>query len=261
VKLDFGARMVGDQTVWSWRGHAAPEILACGHSHRLAMMAAICEQEIDPAIRAAVLAHGTPGPKPADEMYWGTVLETPGNLPLAVLWEGNVHNRFLFKPAEGFRLAYKNSLLSSDDRELIVAIEMVRASFMFMMGKLDLILHRIKKQRKLLVVGTPPPKQERWIRNGLVQEPGYVERAAQQGFDIETIPITPLALRIQLWGITQDMLAESAVRFGVEFVPVPDSVKDADGALRDELCMPDATHANARYGALMWKEIYAKVRR
>ncbi len=247
--------------VWVWQGHSDPEILACGHSHRYALLDAVGKGVINPSIRAAVLSQNIPGPKPADDIYWQSVLATPGSQPLAIVWEGNEHNRFLFGHSTPFQLAYGEGRFQVRAGEVFIPVEMVRALFFPTVARLDSMLQSIGPRRQVIVVGTPPPKHERAIRHGIAKEPGYVSSVTKQGLDITTVPISPLSLRLQLWHITQDLLAESAARAGVEYVSVPTSVRDNDGALRDEFSASDATHANEKYGALLWSEIHGRIRR
>jgi hypothetical protein len=245
---------------WLWRGDQNADVLACGESHRYAMLAAIGERLLGPDVRAAVLSQSTAGHREVDDSYWNKVIASIDGRPLAVLWGGNRHNRFILKPSQGFRLAYGCGAFECEG-DPFVPVEAVRALMLPFVSGLDSFLGRATGRARVFVVGSPPPKQERMVRNGFIKEPGYANIARQRGLDIATAPISPLSVRKSLWCIYQDLFAESASRNGAIFVPVPDYAMDPGGSLREELCASDATHGNAAYGAVMWKEIFAAVKR
>jgi hypothetical protein len=78
---------------------------------------------------------------------------------------------------------------------------------------------------------------------------------AEAGESLETIRITPAAVRVGLWKILQADLEACAARIGAVFVPVPAMAQAPDGCLKPEYALPDATHANGAFGALMLGEI------
>jgi hypothetical protein len=249
------------QFPWSWLGDEDADVVVCGHSHRYAMVQAIGEQCLEPAFRAAVLSQTTSHHVEVDEEYWSLVRAIEDR-PVAITWEGNVHNgHFLFKHSPAFRLAYAGVALDDTDDTLLVPVEMVRTLLQPSLARLDSLLERLAARTRVFLIGSPPPKPERLIRRALSAEPGWLDLARQRGFDLVSFTMSSPSLRIAAWSILQDLYAEMAVRAGAEFVPVPARARDEDGCLRQELCGVDATHGNASYGALMWREIFAAVHR
>src|SRR5205823_5364234 len=103
---------------------------------------------------------------------------------------------------------------------------------------------------KILLLGTPPPKTEDQVRAGISKEPLLVEAAQKLGMSSSTLRITPLAIRLELWRMTQELMREIASEFRVPFIAVPDEVL-VDGALRVDASFEDATHANGVWGEVM----------
>jgi hypothetical protein len=248
--------------VWSWSGNKDADVLACGHSHRYALLSAIGQGLLGPGMRAMVLSQIVSVHREVDDSYWDTVIASIDGRPLAVSWGGNAHNRFLLKPSQPFRLAYGDRVSNETTVETFVPVEAVRAWLLRIVASgLDTLLKRIAGRTRVFVVGSPPPKPEQIVREGLIREPDFVKMAKERGFDIAAAPISSLEVRRAMWSIYQELLLESAMRHGAIFVSVPASAMDHDQCLREELCTPDATHGNAAFGALMWKEIFAAVNR
>jgi hypothetical protein len=243
---------------WEWRGHKDAHVLACGDSHRYALLDAIGQGVADVSLRGAVLSQITPGHRETDDLYWDMVADSACSRSVAILWGGNRHNRFMLKPSQSFTLAYGQDQTVEDHGDL-VPVEAVRALLTPFVAGLDALLGRIHDCSSVCVVASPPPKQESLVRAGIAKEPGYVKAAKDRGLDIATAPITPLHLRVSLWRIYQDLLLEIAQRHRALFVSVPRAAMNDDGSLRLDLSASDATHGNAPYGAMMWNEIFATV--
>jgi hypothetical protein len=248
---------------WLWlpRGITNPEIFGCGHSHRYAMLEAIGNGLVPPVVRLAVLSQSVPFHIEADDKYWDKVANARDTGPLAVVWGGNVHNRFILRPAQGFTVVHGDLVASAGLCDPVVPIEAVRALFLPYLSGLESLLKLVTNRRKVFVLGSPPPKSEAFVRRGIAKETGYVEIAKQRGIDVATAPISSLSLRKALWNIYQQLFSEIASRHTAVFVPVPSAAMADDGSLREDLCALDATHGNAAYGALMWREVLAAIGR
>jgi hypothetical protein len=120
------------------------------------------------------------------------------------------------------------------------------------------LLERLRGLARVLVLGTPPPNSEAYVRRVLQDEPegSHFKRLAQQlGVDLSVCGISPDYVRLGMWRILQDMLHERAQTGGAIFVPVPAAAIGSDGLLLPEYRKDDATHANTGFGALMWAEV------
>ena len=249
--------MIDNQTTpapssdWRWEGDDAAEVCVVGHSHRAALVAAIRIPNLRPGVPVAAL-HGANGAlQDPDDAYWNIACGLPRERTLAIVWNGNQHiASFLFMPSPPFTLASVR-----DASRAIVPEEAIRTFFGPTLVDLEQLLERIGSDREVVVTGTPPPKRDAIIRERMEREPVLKQLMVDGGFDPETAPLTPGRLRVALWRIVQDLLADVAAAHGARFVPVPDDAFAEDGHLRDDLSAPDATHANERYGALMLRAI------
>ena len=93
----------------------------------------------------------------------------------------------------------------------------------------------------------------------LPQEPHFVEWAKQMG-GVESAAITDPYVRLKLWHVLQDLIAEAATRHGACFIPVPDGLKDKEGFLKPEHWANDVTHANEVYGEIMLRKVVEELR-
>jgi hypothetical protein len=196
-------------------------------------------------------------PAELDATYWRVASGVKSRV-LAVVWNGNQHTaHFLFDFEDPLRL--------HDCGELgtVVPVSMISAFWEETLAGLDSI--ESVQAEHFVLLGTPPPKADDEVRAALAREPAreplLSEAVAAAGESIETIRITPSAVRVGLWTILQDDLEERAARIGATFVPVPASARTADGCLRPEYSAGDASHANGAFGALMLGEIEAAVAR
>ncbi len=57
----------------------------------------------------------------------------------------------------------------------------------------------------------------------------------QLGQSIEDIKITDPHVRLKMWFLLQDMIAEIAHRHGARFIPVPRELQDEEGFLLEQL--------------------------
>jgi hypothetical protein len=85
----------------------------------------------------------------------------------------------------------------------------------------------------------------------LLQDWYYRDQASLLGLDLVESRIAPGPLRLKLWRVTQELMAEAADQYGCEFFSAPESAIDAGGFLKRELWAEDATHGNAQYGRLV----------
>jgi hypothetical protein len=246
---------------WVISGPADPDILACGHSHVIAM---------EMAVRAG-LATDSPsagvcyGPQSSLKRlgvttYWDFVVEKARGRTVAVLWNGNQHNiDFLIEPEPPIRLVASRSGRTEGSGTWIPQ-EMLRAHWRATNDELERQLDRlVPVARGVLVVGTPPPKPDEFVTEVLRTDVHFATAARELGRDPRVTPVTPGPTRLALWSVVQDMLADSAAISGATFLPVPAAVSDDEGYLRPVLSTSDATHANTAYAYLVWQAIAGAV--
>lgn len=198
------------------------------------------------------------GDWPRSSAYWDRLVANAHNSRLAIIWGGNEHNSLYF-----FERAFKFDFKSNYISRLMMSSQIISQSSIksrfraFGVKDLEGLLLRIaaKGPDKIVLVGTPPPKKDNQrLQELLPQEPHFVEWAKQIG-GVEQVTITDPFVRLKLWHVLQDMIAEAAARVGACFVPVPQELKDDEGFLKPEYWAWDVTHANEAYGEIMLRRV------
>jgi hypothetical protein len=238
-----------------------PRLILAGHSHLYAIAGRGIHSE-SPELVAGPRGDGTlimVGPGPGRDMsYFDTLAELARGADVGIVWNGNEHNVLYFLEAEtpfDFLSAHVRKMNPSAQMKSQAAI---RDSFQPFFDKLDVVLKRLAtgEPNRIALIGTPPPKGDNEALRVLLQnETIFVNRAAQLGHSPETVPITDPYVRLKLWYLLQDMLAEEARIRGLMFIPVPKEVQDADGFLKREYWTSDVTHANPAYGNVMYEAV------
>jgi hypothetical protein len=234
--------------------------LIAGHSHRFAYDDYFRRSGL--TARIAILDQPHPvallnGPTStiASDPYWALALSSAREraLPLAILWDGNQHNHhFLLESDQRFSVFPANGPWEDGDRRPLIPRSLFQEFFSVGLGGLRAVLEKSAGLRVLLL-GTPPPKSDDEVREGIKHERPLVEWAARHGMTPSTVRITPLLVRLELWRITQDLVRAVAHEFGATFVGAPDR-GSTNGALAAEESIADATHANGLWAEVMVEE-------
>jgi hypothetical protein len=222
-----------------------------GHSHITALHAAWRERAIYvnvPENIVTVLQY------PISADYWETAVAAAEGRVVVALLTGNQHNSlFLFDSDPPFRcLPISAPGLPIEDGAQLISFEMAVSCFSETLEPLRHLLPRFTSARQLVMVGTPPPKPDHAVRRWLTTEDDFARKLAEGN---EAAPITPLSTRVALWEALQEAMTLLCTDLDVPFLPVPDGVQDREGALKEEYWSHDVTHANGRYGAVVWDAI------
>ena len=114
-------------------------------------------------------------------------------------------------------------------------------------------IRKLKQAAKARVymLSTPPPKQDNaFIKSILMKQKKKVYNGRSfLEFDVERPNV-----RLKLWRLEARLLEQWSSLEGMRFVPAPEEAFDEAGFLRPHY-YEDATHANARYGALVIDQI------
>ena len=239
-----------------WVGSSDPALLVAGHSHRFAFLDYLVRSGQTAPIavldqRDQVGFAADPSTGQVDE-YFEAALSAARDraLPLALIWDGNQHNgAFLIESEERFSIYPVIGPWEDGYPRPLIPRSLVYEFFRFGLAGLRAVLSNVHGER-ILVLGTPPPKTDDQVRAGITKEPLLVQAAEKLGMSPSTLRITPLPIRLELWRMTQELLAEIAAEFRVPFVRVPDDAL-IDGALRPDASLQDATHANCVWGEMM----------
>lgn len=193
------------------------------------------------------------------DAYWDAAKEHAKGRVIAVFCGGNAHlANFLFAPTPLFDfVASANPALALDETAEIVPEEAIRT---FLAAPVLCFKDRIKALKgaaiKVLVAGTPPPKEDdAFIRGRFETEPHFGRVAAQLGLKVTEVPLSPPVLRLKLWMALQGVLSNLAKETGATFVPVPSAAQSGLGFLNRSCYANDVTHANRTYGEIMLKEL------
>jgi hypothetical protein len=259
-----------EQIRWDWLGSPDASIRLAGHSHRVAYRDSIpaLPEDLRPQVAVLDLAGRSlpapgvflPGPN-AD--YWRTAAAVPTGTTTVLVWDGNQHNsRFLLTDVPFTVVGRRGRPAQLESR--VVPYRMMHALFERDLSGLSPLLTSCSDLGSVLVVGTPPPKPEHKIREGLandilLRQSFFVKLMDDLNLTPESAPVLSVSTRVALWEALQESLEALAKRAGARFLPVVSSVQNADGTLGEEYCEVDTTHANVAYGALMWQAILADV--
>ncbi|WP_156688305.1 sulfotransferase [Mycobacterium sp. Marseille-P9652] len=244
----------------------APRLILAGHSHLRAMAGREIYTESSELV-AGPGGDGTfimvgPGPE-RDMSYFDTLADLATGADVGIVWNGNEHNALYFFEAETPFDFLSPHVPKMKPSAQIVSQAAIRDSFQqFSYDFLDVVLKRLATAglNRIALIGTPPPKGDNEALRALLNTEGFTEEffvstAAQLGHSVDTVPITDPYVRLKLWYLLQDMLAEEARIRGLMFIPVPKEVQDADGFLRREFWWDDVTHANQAYGNVMYETV------
>ncbi|SRR5579884_494268 len=237
-----------------------PPILVAGHSHMCALVGDLhtVETRLHPvADHPNVFALHAPWPR--QDEYWQHLKASAAGMRIALIWNGNEHNIhyfFLDQRPFDFVSRHVNKLVPTFS---LIPQRRIRQKFReASVDELAAILADLAAgpAKSINVVGTPPPKKDNEeLRKILRNEPVLVNWAEFVGQSLDEIKITPPYVRLKLWFLLQEMVADAARQIGAKFIPVPQEVQDEDGFLKPEYWHPDVTHANRLYGDVMLRRI------
>ena len=239
-------------------------MILAGHSHLCALVGnhyAAVPALIEHPGHESLCVMG--GDWPRKESYWDALVARASGRRIAIIWGGNEHNSLYF-----FEAAVKFDFTSTYVKRLLSSLQIVAQGYVkkrmreFAIKDLERLLGRIARAspERLLLVGTPPPKKDNLrLQELLPQEPHLVEWAQQIG-GVRNVSITDPFVRLKLWHVLQDLIAEAAMKNGAHFLPVPDELRDAEGFLKPEHWANDVTHANEAYGEIMLRKVMQELR-
>jgi DNA-binding HxlR family transcriptional regulator len=239
-------------------------LILAGHSHLSALT--INHLKVPPELSAVTHRenlHVLEGGWPRDEAYWQALVEHAADADIALVWGGNEHNVGFF-----FQAAFAFDFLSNKVKKLIPSFQIVSQSKIkrryneISLDELDEVLKALRERgaRSVTLVGTPPPKRDNeMLRKLLEKEPYFCDWAAQLGQSTDEIKITEPHIRLKLWYLLQEMIAEIGRRHGARFIPVASELQDEDGFLLEQYSFPDVTHANAAYGEVMLRKVLEEI--
>jgi hypothetical protein len=234
-------------------GAPDPSIILAGHSHVGALQDAV---EAGQALPGVAVAMRPPivGDGEEEMQWWNFVAQQRAGRVLVLLHWGNEHlAEFLIGRSRPVHVYGRPAI---EDDGIWVSRSMIRAKYeQIYVPFSDAIAQLCEHSRGVVILGSPPPKRQAFIRATLDADWVFEPVLANNGWTAETMPLTDSEDLLQMWQVLQQVREETAIRAGATFIPAPREAIDADGFLRPEYSALDVSHANAAYGALMWRAI------
>jgi hypothetical protein len=244
-------------------GARRPRVVLAGHSHAIALLLAVRTPAARRLGAAVLFPRDRSSGYLSDAGYRDAFERAVDGRTAVVVWDGNQHiASFLVEAAPGFQV-YRPGIVDADHDlgRPWVSEEMLRSLWRgdapWTTDALEHLLHRLTATAdRVVLLGTPPPKPDRIVREALGADPFFGAVLERESYGSDTVPLTPGPMRLAMWGIVQDIYRDVAADAGARFVPVPTSVTDDEGYLQERFSPPgDTSHANADYGAVMWEQL------
>ena len=207
-----------------------------------------------PEIAVCYSADWAAGP-PGDKEYWDFVVELSRGKHVVIVWNGNQHNaNFMFQTEPKFTILGVTE--NSYDKEAVpIPRAMIKDFFKTSFEELTEIIPSLSNAASITLMNGPAPKPLTHIQNCILQEKYFTDIAKSLGVDIADLVITSDSLRLELWNVLAELLADSAKNLGANFLSAPEVSRDAFGMLSPEYWASDVTHANSKYGTLLIEEL------
>ena len=245
---------------WKLEGFAQPKVVAAGHSHIIAMLSALHSsedlQQLPLAIQYSMDSSIWPN---IDDRYWDQLQSLPSVETVVICWNGNQHNaQFLLESEPAISVYQEHSVVEESDN-VVVPLSMFDELWAPDFQVLERAIRIVSSTKKIVLIGTPPPKTEGEIRKNLETDEFFISLLSKAGIKIADAPITSDIFRFTLWKQIQQNLERIARVTGITFVPVPSEVFEKGMSLKTEFSTPDASHANHLYGQAMWHAVLRKI--
>ena len=243
---------------WALYGDPKAQIVVCGHSHAASILEATnlldLQARNEPAISVCYSADWAAGP-PGDKEYWDFVAELSVGKHVVIVWNGNQHNaNFMFQTQPNFTILGVSDN-ACDKEGVTIPRAMIKDFFKPFFEELKVITPTFYSAASISLMNGPAPKPLSHIKSCILQDKYFTDIAKSLGVEIDSLVTTSDSLRLELWNILAELLANSAKELGANFLSAPASSRDAFGMLLPEYSASDVTHANSKYGMLLIEEL------
>ena len=243
---------------WALYGDINAQVLVCGHSHAGSVLFAKplgygsdSSQNDISIVYTSDLNQGAPG----DKEYWDFVAELSAGKHVVIVWNGNQHNaNFMFQTEPKFTMLGATDY-SSEQGAVSISRAMIKDFFKPSFEELSEIIPSLSNSASITLMNGPAPKPVTHIKSCILQEKYFTDIAESLGVDLGDLVITSDSLRLELWNVLAELLADSAQKLGANFLGAPALSRDASGLLLPEYWASDVTHANSKYGLLLIEEL------
>lgn len=245
---------------WTLEGSSEPRVVAAGHSHILSLLGGIhssAELQQQPlAVQYSMDRKLWPN---IGEGYWQNLQTLPSVETVVICWNGNQHNAQFLLESEPAITVHQDFVSAEKNKNLVIPLSMFDELWLPDFKALERVMRIVSLTKKVVLIGTPPPKSENEIRNNLRNDEFFLASLANADIKIDHAPITSDGFRFVLWKRIQQNLERISRVVGVPFIHVPPEVFDNGMTLKSEFSAPDASHANHLFGQAMWKATLKKI--
>ena len=245
---------------WTIEGSSEPRVVAAGHSHILSLLGGLhssTELQQQPlAIQYSMDRKLWPN---IGEDYWQNLQNLPSVETVVICWNGNQHNAQFLLESEPSITVHQDSGSAGEKKNLVIPLSMFDELWLPDFKALERVMRIVSLTKKVVLIGTPPPKSENEIRNNLRNDEFFLALLANADMKIDHAPITSDGFRFVLWKRIQQNLERISRVVGVPFIHVPPEVFDNGMTLKSEFSAPDASHANHLFGQAMWKATLKRI--
>lgn len=237
---------------------APPRLLIVGHSHVLCLrmhLARIRRPDIQVLqLRTALNADLQFAARGMLQRELAPHLAGPPPQALCLSMAGNLHNRIgSVEHPQPFSIGAPDQDCSLQAGRTFIPYQVVQhAMHQFLAGWLamaDAIFDQFPNARRFYF--NPPPPLLDWSQ---------VEDLPQQFEEMQHLGAAPQAMRLQLYQMQTRLLRDYAASRSAQFIDVPPTTLDRHGFLARRYIDSDPTHANGRYGAVLFDRIMDHVR-
>ena len=102
---------------------------------------------------------------------------------------------------------------------------------------------------QIYMICSPPPGE---CAEHIKKFPGFFKGSLDMG-------IAPAGLRKNLYELQTEIFSDNCKKLGIPIIDPPQQALCEHGFLKEEYRNNDPTHANAKYGALVWEQMKAEV--
>lgn len=229
-----------------------------GQSHSVAIAQALAGECADVTGIGVYRLHDGREKAGADDISLDQALHLVAGLscdvPLFLSALGTYHNILgMLRAGPDFDILLSNQDVSHAQARVIVPHRAIAGAFTHEFARAKLLLKiRAAARSEVYLLSAPPPKQsDEFMLQRLMRQ----KSGSYRGRSIRNVGVTRAESRLKLWALEASLARGWAQSKGMGFVPAPDLALNADGFLSRKMYLDDATHANARYGALVVRQI------
>ena len=237
-------KLIGKQkSPWAYHGADKPDVLIAGHSNSRCLKEFILLNCNYNGVSFGAIRPSNSSNKfaRADENYWQMVANSDSRY-VCISWDGSQpFTQFLFEPnmaiypntSEHGSTAHPTGLIKAFFRDNLLALQNQITSL------------KENGSPEIILLGTPPPKSDDLVKQGLSKEDFFLEKMKELNLDRDSALLTPMQTRIGLWELLQSCMKEIADFNRLTFISFPKETMTVENVLLPEFSADDVIHSNS----------------